>query len=45
VASAGYVAMLVRMRGRALERSVKLHYLPEPVANQPLSVIHRTAAR
>jgi hypothetical protein len=39
-----YVGMLVRMRGRAIERTVKLRYLPEPVAVQPTFAIRRTAA-
>ena len=45
VASAVYVAMLVRMRNRALERMVKLHYLPEPVTSQPALATRRIAAR
>ena len=44
-ATAVYVAMLVRMRNRALERTVKLHYLPEPVAQEPVVAARRFAAR
>jgi len=40
-----YVMMLVRMRSRALERTVKLHYLPEPVAPEPAIAARRLAAR
>ena len=44
-ATAVYVAMLVRMRSRALERTMKLHYLPERVAPEPAIAVHRIAAR
>jgi hypothetical protein len=39
-----YLAMLVRMRSRAVERTVKLRYLPRPVA-EPTIVVRRSAAR
>ena len=45
VATAVYVVMLVRMRNRALERTVKLRYLPEPVAPEPAVTVRRLAAR
>ena len=39
-----YLAMLVRMRRRAMERTVKLRYLPRP-ASEPAIVLRRSAAR
>jgi hypothetical protein len=39
-----YLALLVRSRQRALERSVKLRYLPPPVASSSV-VVRRAAAR
>jgi len=45
VALAGYVALLVRLRNRALEREVKLRYLPQPVDRESSVVIRRVVAR
>jgi len=39
-----YLVVLVRMRTRALERSVKLRYLPSPAPEFPV-VVRRSAAR
>jgi len=39
-----YLTLLVRSRHRALERSVKLHYLPPPVVESSV-VVRRAAAR
>jgi len=43
VVGALYVVMLVRLGGRATERAAKLHYLPEPVEDEPTIVIRRAA--
>jgi hypothetical protein len=40
-----YVALLLRMRNRAVEREMKLRYLPEPIDRQPAMVIRRAAMR
>jgi hypothetical protein len=40
-----YVAILVRMRSRAIERTEKLRYLPEPVAASAAFAVRRSAAR
>jgi len=40
-----YVAILIRMRSRAMERTEKLRYLPEPVAASSPYATRRTAAR
>lgn len=45
VALAGYIALLVRLRNRALEREVKLRYLPQPADRDSSIVIRRVAAR
>lgn len=45
VATGVYVVMLVRMRSRALERTLKLHYLPEPAVPEPAVAVRRLAAR
>lgn len=39
-----YLVVLVRMRTRAVERSVKLRYLPSPAPDLPV-VVRRSAAR
>ena len=41
--SALYVVMIVRLGARATERTVKLRYLPEPVVDEPTTVIRRAA--
>jgi hypothetical protein len=41
VVSTLYVAMVVRLGGRATERTAKLRYLPEPVEDEPTIVIRR----
>ncbi len=43
VVSALYVVMVVRLGGRAKERSVKLRYLPPPAQDEPTIVIRRVA--
>jgi hypothetical protein len=45
VALAAYVGLLVYLRTLALEREVKLRYLPQPAAHEPSVVIRRVAAR
>lgn len=45
VALVAYVVMLVRLRNHALEREVKLHYLPQPIEREPALVVRRAAAR
>jgi len=45
MALAGYVALLVRLRTRALEREVKLRYLPQPVDRDSSVVVRRVVAR
>jgi hypothetical protein len=44
VSLVGYVALLVRLRNRALEREAKLRYLPTPIYREPI-VTRRVAAR
>jgi len=44
VVSALYVALLVRLRTRAVEREVKLRYLPQPAAYEQQIVVRRSAA-
>jgi hypothetical protein len=43
VVAATYVMMIVRLGGRATERTAKLRYLPEPVEDEPSIVIRRVA--
>jgi hypothetical protein len=45
VTLAAYVALLVRLRNRALEREMKLRYLPRQVDRDSSVVIRRVAAR
>jgi hypothetical protein len=45
LALAGYVGLLVRLRTLALEREVKLRYLPQVSQPEPGFVIRRAAAR
>ena len=45
VCLAGYVGLLVRLRTLALEREVKLRYLPQPLAHGSSVVVHQVAAR
>jgi len=45
IALVGYIALLVRLRTRALERQVKLRYLPQPADRDSSIVIRRVAAR
>jgi len=45
LALAGYVVLLVHLRNLALERQVKLRYLPEPIAHEPSIVVRRAASR
>ncbi len=45
VSLAMYVGLLVYLRTLALEREMKLRYLPEPVRHEPSVVIRRVAAR
>ena len=41
----GYVVLIVRLRNLALEREVKLRYLPQTSQPEPAFVIRRVAAR
>jgi hypothetical protein len=41
----GYVVLIVRLRSLALEREVKLRYLPQAAQPEPAFVIRRVAAR
>jgi len=41
----GYVVLIVRLRALALEREVKLRYLPQPVQHESTLVVQRVAAR
>ncbi|MHB8439821.1 MAG: hypothetical protein ACYDD4_11770 [Acidimicrobiales bacterium] len=41
----GYLGLLVRLRTLALEREVKLHYLPQPIEHESLVTVRRAAAR
>jgi hypothetical protein len=41
----GYVALIVRLRSHALEREVKLRYLPQAASPEPAFVIRRVATR
>jgi hypothetical protein len=43
VVSTLYVVTVVRLGGRATERTAKLRYLPEPVEDEPTIVIRRAA--
>jgi hypothetical protein len=43
VFAATYLVMIVRLGGRATERTAKLRYLPEPVEDEPSIVIRRAA--
>ncbi|MGA2037306.1 MAG: hypothetical protein ABSH04_06960 [Acidimicrobiales bacterium] len=45
VALTAYVVLLVRLRNRALEREVKLRFLPQPVDRESSIVIRRVVAR
>jgi len=45
VALAGYVALLVHLRSLAVEREVKLRYLPQTAHPEPTFVVRRAAAR
>ncbi len=45
VALAGYVGLLVHLRNLALEREVKLHYLPQPTEHESTLVVRRAAVR
>jgi len=45
IALVGYVALLVRLRTLAVEREVKLRYLPQPSQPQPAFVVRRAVAR
>jgi len=45
VALAAYVALVVHLRTLALEREVKLRYLPEVSRSEPTIVVRRAAAR
>lgn len=40
-----YVGLLVHLRNLAMEREVKLHYLPQPVEHETSVVVRRVAAR
>jgi len=42
---AAYVALLVRLRTLALEREVKLRYLPRPMEHESLVTVRRAVAR
>ena len=42
---AAYVGLLVYLRNLAVERELKLRYLPEPAHHEPSVVIRRVAAR
>ena len=44
VVGALYIALLVRLRTRAVEREVKLRYLPQPAEYEPQIVVRRSAA-
>ncbi len=45
LALAGYLALLVRLRSLAVERAVKLRYLPQAAHLEPTLVVRRAAAR
>ena len=45
VALAAYVALVVHLRTLALEREVKLRYLPEPSRPESIVAVRRAAAR
>lgn len=45
LATAGYIALLVRLRSQALERELKLRYLPSPADRDSMLGVRRVAAR
>lgn len=45
VALASYIALLVHLRNLALEREIKLRYLPTPVGHESAVVVQRAAVR
>jgi hypothetical protein len=45
IALAAYVSLLVRLRNRALEREMKLRYLPRQVDRDSSIVVRRVVAR
>lgn len=45
LALVGYLALLVRLRNSALEREVKLRYLPRPADRESSIVVRRVVAR
>lgn len=45
LALVGYVVLIVRLRNLALEREVKLRYLPQSSQAEPAFVVRRVAAR